>query len=587
MATISKLLHVEIAKSDGVYQTLLKNKDCSLRTSSTESRGMEVQQTVIQSNTQGTGHHMQPTPSGEIVRPQAVFTPAELLSVIAASRTAAFIVKDHTAGRVGLATALPQPGTGHQLIGTLPPLYPEWLGDRSFCEAHSIRFPYVSGAMANGIATTQLVIAMAKNGMLGFFGAAGLAPQRVEAALDELQSTLDPLGLPWGSNLIHSPAEPGLEESVVDLYISRGVKRVSASAYMSLTPHIVRYAVKGLTQSSTGEIVRTHHVFAKISRPEVARHFMSPAPKAILDALLTQGKITAQEAALAANLPIAEDIIVESDSGGHTDNKTLNALFPVILQLRDELAHKYQYTRPIHCGAAGGLGSPSAVAAAFSLGAAFVLTGSVNQGAVESGLSEEGRKLLAMASTSDVMMAPAADMFELGVEVQVLKRGTMFGVRGHKLYEIYKKYDSLDSIPTDERTRLEKEVFSKNLDAIWSETVSFWNVRGPQEIERANRDPKHKMALCFRWYLGQASRWAIHGDSSRRMDYQIWCGQAMGAFNAWAKGTFLEAPENRGAVQIALNLLEGAAAITRAQQFRTYGVPVPSAAFSFIPRKLS
>ena len=59
--------------------------------------------------------------------------------------------------------------------------------------------------MANGIATTQLVIAMAKNGMLGFFGAAGLAPKRVEAALDELQATLDPLGLPWGSNLIHSP----------------------------------------------------------------------------------------------------------------------------------------------------------------------------------------------------------------------------------------------------------------------------------------------------------------------------------------------------------------------------------------------
>ena len=548
---------------------------------------MEVQQTVIQSNTQVAGHLAQPTPSGEVVRPQAVFTPAELLSVIAAPRTAAFIVKDQAAGRVGLSTALPQPQSGHQLIGTLPPLYPEWLGDRSFCEVHSIRFPYVSGAMANGIATTQLVIAMAKNGMLGFFGAAGLAPQRVEAALDELQSTLDPLGLPWGSNLIHSPAEPGLEESVVDLYIARGVKRVSASAYMSLTPHIVRYAVKGLHQNAAGQIIRTNHVFAKISRPEVARHFMSPAPKAILDGLLAEGKITAQEAALAANLPIAEDIIVESDSGGHTDNKTLNALFPVILSLRDELAHKYQYSRPIHCGAAGGLGSPSAVAAAFSLGAAFVLTGSVNQGAVESGLSEEGRKLLAMASTSDVMMAPAADMFELGVEVQVLKRGTMFGVRGHKLYEIYKKYDSLEAIPAEERTRLEKEVFSKSLDAIWSETVSFWNVRGPQEIERANRDPKHKMALCFRWYLGQASRWAIHGDSSRRMDYQIWCGQAMGAFNAWAKGTFLEAPENRGAVQIALNLLEGAAAITRAQQFRTYGVPVPSAAFSFIPRKLS
>ena len=115
-----------------------------------------------------------PTPSGECAQPEAVFTPAQLLPVIAAPRTAAFIVKDPAANRIGLSTALPQPGSGHQLIGTLPPLYPEWLGDRSFCEIHGIRFPYVSGAMANGIATTQLVIAMAKNGMLGFFGAAGL-----------------------------------------------------------------------------------------------------------------------------------------------------------------------------------------------------------------------------------------------------------------------------------------------------------------------------------------------------------------------------------------------------------------------------
>ena len=35
----------------------------------------------------------------------------------------------------------------------LPPLYPEWLGGRSFTEAHGLRFPYVAGAMANGIAT--------------------------------------------------------------------------------------------------------------------------------------------------------------------------------------------------------------------------------------------------------------------------------------------------------------------------------------------------------------------------------------------------------------------------------------------------
>jgi hypothetical protein len=94
------------------------------------------------------------------------------------------------------------------------------------------------------------------------------------------------------------------------------------------------------------------------------------------------------------------------------------------------------------------------------------------------------------------------------------------------------------------------------------------------------------MALCFRWYLGKASRWAIDGDPTRQTDYQIWCGPAMGAFNAWVKGSFLEDPAERGAEQIARNLLEGAAVVTRAQQLRTYGVAVPASAFQFRPRRL-
>ena len=95
------------------------------------------------------------------------------------------------------------------------------------------------------------------------------------------------------------------------------------------------------------------------------------------------------------------------------------------------------------------------------------------------------------------------------------------------------------------------------------------------------------MALIFRWYLGMSSKWAIAGDPKRRADYQIWCGPAMGAFNDWVKGSFLEKLEERGVVQVALNLLEGAAVVTRAQQLRTYGVPVPSAAFHFTPRPLA
>jgi hypothetical protein len=61
----------------------------------------------------------------------------------------------------------------------------------------------------------------------------------------------------------------------------------------------------------------------------------------------------------------------------------------------------------------------------------------------------------------------------------------------------------------------------------------------------------------------------------------------MGAFNAWTAGSFLAAPEARTVVQVARNLLEGAAVVTRAQQLRSYGVPVPASAFDFRPRPLA
>jgi trans-AT polyketide synthase/acyltransferase/oxidoreductase domain-containing protein len=123
---------------------------------------------------------------------------------------------------------------------------------------------------------------------------------------------------------------------------------------------------------------------------------------------------------------------------------------------------------------------------------------------------------------------------------------------------------------------------------VWLEVKRYFTERGRTgELDRADRQAKHRMALVFRWYLGMASRWAIAGEASRRADYQIWCGPAMGAFNSWVRGSFLEDPRQRGVVQIALNLLEGAAVVTRAHQLRTYGVPVPAAAFDFRPRPLA
>lgn len=475
-------------------------------------------------------------------------------------------------------------------VMSLPPLFPEHLGGSGFLEKHHLRFPYVAGEMAHGISTTSMVIAMARAGMLCFFGAAGLSVESVEAAITEIERDLGsadgkPTGGSWGVNLIHSPRQPQLERELVHLFLERGVRRVSASAFMNITPSLVQYACSGL-QLKDGVIGRKNFLFAKISRPEVAGQFMSPAPESILQQLVREGLLTTGEAELATYVPLAEDITAEGDSGGHTDNRPLAVLLPTIVRLRDALCERYRYSAPIRIGAAGGLGCPASVAAAFALGAAYVVTGSINQSAIESGTSQVVREMLASATMADVAMAPAPDMFELGVKVQVLRRGTLFGARATKLHAIYVSHPSLEAIPSAVRAQLERDIFQAPLEDIWACVQKYWMERDPRELDRAEVQPKHRMALVFRWYLGLSSVWAQNGERSRAADYQVWCGPAVGAFNDWARGSFLEDVRQRTVVQIALNLLEGAAVLTRAHQLRSSGVPFPERAVGFRPRPL-
>lgn len=520
--------------------------------------------------------------------PSAVsFGPLSAELVLRSLRQQTNIVHDRVSRQMGLAFGAIQTrgDASHPLLGALPPLYPEWLGDRGFIESQGLRFAYVGGAMARGIGSADLVIALAEMGALGMFGSAGLPVAQVEAAIDLMSGALDQRLLPWGCNLIHSPGEPGLEDHLVDLYLRRGVRRVEASAFMRLTKAVVRYACTGLREDSDGRVVRPRSLFAKVSREEIAELFLSPAPRDILAELQTKGVLSAQEVNLASRIPLADNLIVESDSGGHTDNRPLGSLFPVIARLSNRLSAKYGYTQDVYLGAAGGMGTPDALASAYSMGAAFVVLGTVHQATVESGISEDAREMLAKAGPADVAMTASADMFEMGVKVQVLTRGTLMAARGNQLYQLYKAHRSIEDIPEAVRARLEADIFRLPLEEIWTRTRAFFAADTAQ-IARAEADPKHKMALLFRWYLGNSSRWPLVGERDRRMDYQVWCGPAMGAFNRWAAGSFLESPKERRVQQIALNLLEGAAVTTRAQQLRTYGLDVPGAAFCHQPEEL-
>ena len=99
------------------------------------------------------------------------------------------VVEDEARRRIGL-TPERSVAAEFSVRGQLAPLFPEWLGDRRFAEAHGCRFPYIVGEMARGVATPSMVIAAAKAGFLGFFGAAGLMPDAIEIALREISPAL-------------------------------------------------------------------------------------------------------------------------------------------------------------------------------------------------------------------------------------------------------------------------------------------------------------------------------------------------------------------------------------------------------------
>jgi trans-AT polyketide synthase/acyltransferase/oxidoreductase domain-containing protein len=488
---------------------------------------------------------------------------------------------------VGGETRIGVPSPGPEwlpLLATAPSVSPEMLGDPAFATAYGLRYPYMTGAMANGIGSAEIVEAMGHHGMLGSFGAAGLSVERVAAAIDRIQGSLG--DLPYCFNLIHSPNEPAHENAIADLYIRRGVRLVEASAYLDLTPAIVRYRAAGIRRGSAGLPLVVHRVIAKVSRVEVATKFLSPPPAKLLQELVSAGKITLDQADAASKLPMCDDLTVEADSGGHTDNRPAITLLPTMLALRDRLQAQYQFPVPVRVGLAGGIATPAGVAGAFGMGAAYVVTGSVNQACVESGSSDAVRKMLAEAGQADTIMAPAADMFEMGVKVQVLKRGTMFAMRAQKLFETYRGFASWDAVPAAERTNIEKNLLRRPFEEVWAETKAFFERRDPTQLPKAESDPKHKMALVFRWYLGLSSRWANAGEAGRQLDYQVWCGPAMGAFNEWVKGSFLEEPKYRGVTAVAMNLLYGACVVIRRQSLAVQGVHLPATCFPTEPLSL-
>lgn len=439
------------------------------------------------------------------------------------------------------------------------------LGCAEFRRNYGLRYAYVAGAMFRGIGSTAIVSKMAQAGMLGFFGAGGLSTERIEQAILSLKSELSAQAR-WGMNLLHAPGDVEREQVAVDLYLKHDVRYVEAAGYLRITAPLIEFRFRDVGQDAQGRAVPLRHLLAKVSRPEIARQFLQPAPAELVDKLVQEGRLSAQAAALAYVHPVCDALCLEADSGGHTDAGNLSVLLPEMLSLRDQAMIDHQYPHRIAVGAAGGIGTPHAAMAAFVLGADFIVTGSINQCSPEAGTSDEVKDMLAKVEVQDTTYAPAGDMFELGARVQVLKKGTLFAARGNKLYQLYRQHASLEAIDDKTRSSIEQFYFNRTFDQVWDETRGYFQSQGkPEEVSKAERDPKHKMALVLRWYFAHSIRAAVTGDTSNQANYQIHCGPALGAFNSAVRQTPLHDWRKRNVDVIAHWLLAETASLLSAR----------------------
>jgi len=405
----------------------------------------------------------------------------------------------------------------------------------AFCKRHSVCLPYVTGSMYRGIASADMVIRMGRAGLLGFFGSGGLSLAEVEHAIIAIREALGS-DLPYGINLLASLDQPELEQALVDLFLRHGVRFVEAAAFTHLTPPLVEFRFRG-AEIQNGRAYAPNQVLAKVSRIEVAKAFLSPPSQDMLRRLYDAGRLSATEVAAARRLPVSADVCIEADSGGHTDGGVALALLPSMVRLRDQVAAAHPADERPRIGAAGGLGSPEAIAAAFVLGAEFVVTGSINQCTPEAGTSSVVKDLLAEVELHDTTYAPAGDLFELGAKVQVVKRGTLFAARANQLYQIYRTYESLDALPLKTKATIER-FLGRSLDEVWR--LSRERLANLPERARVENNEKARMARVFKWYFWQSMQSALAGNVLDRVNFQIHCGPAMGAFNAFVRGGALE-----------------------------------------------
>lgn len=460
------------------------------------------------------------------------------------------------------ATIAPRssPGTPRHLVRA------ETLGAQSFRDLYGTRYAYIGGSIMHGVASAEMVIALARGGFLGIYGAEGLPSETVLADLRRIRAALgDRI---FGASLMADWSQPERDMARVAQYLAAELPVLEVSGFLSASPALVRYRLNGARIDAQGRGIARHRIIARVTRPATALVFLRPAPEAIVTTLRAEGLITAEEAAAAPFLPMADDICAQADGGGPSDGGNLLSLLPALCDLRDRQEETQPSLARVRIGAAGTLGTPQSMSAAFLLGAEFVLAASIHHCTVEAGTSVLVKEMLQGIEVGDTDHAPSGHLFEQGGLVQLLRKGVFFPARARKLHSLWQHHPSLESIDSATRRQIEEKFLGSSFEEIWNLLMRQAGEAGHgAEIARAQQEPKAKMALVFRQYFDRGMGYALTGEAGQRVNFQVHCGAGLGAMNQWMG----DWPwQNRHVALIAQHMMEETASYLAARS-RVFG----------------
>jgi hypothetical protein len=129
-------------------------------------------------------------------------------------------------GQMTVSTDAPEQ---EKMCFRLPNLTAQDFGDAEFKKTYGLKYAMYGGAMANGIASSDMVIALGKCGCMGSYGAGGMRLETVAQEIDKIKAALG--DKPYMINML-SNRNGDMEMQLAQMLVEKNVPAVEASAYI-------------------------------------------------------------------------------------------------------------------------------------------------------------------------------------------------------------------------------------------------------------------------------------------------------------------------------------------------------------------